>query len=68
MNGRKVGEIGSTSDAVAAHYAQVKLHDFDIARFLVRGENTIRVRVQNGPTSYSGYAEADYSLNPGRAW
>ncbi|MDB5351997.1 MAG: heme-binding protein [Planctomycetota bacterium] len=64
VNERRVGEIGSTSDGASAHESQVRLHDFDITRHLVRGPNTVRIRVQNGPATFSGYTEANYSQNP----
>ena len=54
VNGASVGTVGSITDFSAAAAAQSALQSFDITPFLVSASNTITIRAQNGPTSFSG--------------
>jgi hypothetical protein len=66
VNGSIVGSTGSISDISAALNAQQVLTLFDVTPYLVPGLNTISIRAQNGPDSFSGYGchPCDYSRNP----
>jgi hypothetical protein len=56
VNGASVGSSGSISDYNAALTAQGSLKTFDVTPYLVVGPNTITVKAQNGPSSYTGGA------------
>ena len=59
VNGQIAGTHGSTTDVSAAIEGQSKLATFDIAPFLVAGDNSIVIRAANG--SFSGCVDCAYS-------
>jgi len=64
VNGTLAGSTGSISDASVAFKAQSALATFDLTPYLTSGQNTILIRAQNGPDSFSGGTpNPPYSLN-----
>lgn len=64
VNGTFIGSTGSITDVSSAYQAQSALKTFDIAPYLTSGNNTILIRAQNGPDSFSGAGpNAPYSVN-----
>src|SRR5262249_34330296 len=64
VNGTSIGTTGSVADISLASQAQSALKTFDLAPFLVPDLNTILVVAQNGPDSFAGIPNANYSENP----
>jgi len=66
INGTVVGSTGSITDIGLAAGAQSALKPFDLTPFLRAGLNTVTIRAQNGPASFTGYRcnPCDYSGNP----
>jgi hypothetical protein len=64
VNGTPVGSTGSITNAAVAGAAASALTAFDITPFLVAGTNTITIAYQNGPDSFAGVPNANYSQNP----
>ncbi len=54
VNGSVVGTTGSVTDYGLAAAAQGALREFDLSPFLIGGQNTITIRAQNGPSSFTG--------------
>jgi hypothetical protein len=63
VNGSLVGSTGSITDAGTAFQAQSALTTFDIAPYLVSGQNTILIHAQNGPDSFAGATDPPYDVN-----
>jgi hypothetical protein len=65
VNGRIVGNIGSTSNIQLAGPAQSGLTAFDVSQYLIPGKNTITIRGQNGPYWFSpaGCDPCSYAQN-----
>ena len=65
VNGNIAGTIGSTINIQQAGSAQSGLTKFDVSTLLVAGKNTIAVRGQNGPSSFSpiGCGPCSYAQN-----
>ena len=64
VNNTLVGTVGSITNLSLAISAQSLLSTFDISSFLISGINRIRVTAQNGPDSFSGISNSNYSQNP----
>jgi len=64
VNGTQVGIIGSTTSQSVAGQGQTQLTNFDITAYLQTGSNEIQIIAINGPDTFSGITNANYSQNP----
>ena len=63
VNGTQVGSVGSITNVGTAFAAQSTLTTFNIAPYLMTGQNTIVVNAENGPDYFAGEADPPYSVN-----
>lgn len=63
VNGTQVGAVGSITDVGTAFAAQSALTTFNIAPYLLTGQNTIVVNAENGPSYFAGAVNPPYSVN-----
>jgi hypothetical protein len=65
VNDQKVSLLGSLVNLNESQQAQSTLHAFDIGSFLVRGENHVRIRQNNGPAFFGNCPIPDnFTCNP----
>ncbi|HKS75136.1 MAG TPA: hypothetical protein VJQ82_18150 [Terriglobales bacterium] len=65
VNDEKVALLGSLINLVESQKAQSALHAFNIGGFLVKGENHIRIRQNNGPAWFGNCSVPDnFTCNP----
>lgn len=64
VNGMQAGSTGSITDASVAFKAQSGLTTFNIAPYLITGQNTIVINAENGPNYFAGTTgNPSYSVN-----
>jgi hypothetical protein len=65
VNGSLVGTWGSITDVDKAAYAANNLKTFDISPYLVGGQNTVKIKIFNGPVVFAGcVGHCTYAVNP----
>lgn|GEM_PF-4479560 len=65
VNDLAAGFLGSLSNPSSRKVRKAKLHQFDIEKYLVKGENNTRIRQANGPAVFGGCMVPDnFVCNP----